>query len=94
MVVVALCAAGLMLRGSPTVAIICLTVLGAAVYTCFGLARHGFKLAEIATLLAIIVLIAAFMLPVMERTRRSTLGKQSFPSVVPAWYESLLSGSE
>jgi hypothetical protein len=85
---------GLLLRGFPTPVIIFFTMLGGAVYTCLRLARHGLKLADIATLLAIILLTAAFVLPAMEQTRSRTLGKRSFPSVVPARYMTLLSGSE
>jgi hypothetical protein len=94
LVIVALCAAALLVRGLPTPVIIFFAILGAAVYTCLRLARHGFKLAEIATLLAIILLIAAFLLPAMERTSRRTMGYQFFPTLVPAWYKSLISGAE
>jgi hypothetical protein len=85
---------GLLLRGFPTPVIIFLTTLGGAIYTCLRLARHGLELADIATLLAVILLTAAFVLPAMERTRSRTLGRRLFPSVVPARYMTLLSGSE
>jgi hypothetical protein len=94
MVLVAVCAAGLVLSGSPTAVIVFFTILAGAVYACLSLARHGFKLADITTLLAIILLTAALVLPAMEQTRNRTLGKSSFPFAVPAKYITLFSGSE
>jgi hypothetical protein len=94
MVVVAVCAAGLVLSGSPPPMIVFFTTLAGAVYACLSLGRHGFKLVDIATLLAIILLTAAIVLPAMERTRSRTLGKRFFPSVVPARYLTLFYGSE
>ncbi len=92
--IVALCAAGLTLYGTPISMMIFFTVLGGAVYTCISLARHGFKLSDIATLLAIVLLTAAIILPAMERTRNRTLGARFFPSLVPTRYITLLYGSE
>jgi hypothetical protein len=64
--------------------IIFLTTLAGAVHTCLSLGRHGFKLADIATLLAIILLTAAIVLAAMEHPGRSTLGMRLFPSEIPA----------
>jgi hypothetical protein len=94
MINVAVCAAGLVLSGSPTPMIVFFTILAGAVCVCLGLARHGFKLADITTLLAIILLTAAVLLPAMERTRNRTLGKRFFPCAVPAKYITLFSGPE
>ena len=93
-VIVAVCAAGLVLRGSPTATIVFFTILSAAVYACLSLARYGLKLVDIITLLAMIIFTAAIMLTAMERTRSRTLGKRFFPSVVPANYSTLFSGSD
>jgi hypothetical protein len=91
--IVAVCAAGLILRSSPPPTIVFLTILAVAVYACLSLARHGFRFVDVTTLLAIILITAAIMLPAMERTRSRTLGKRFFPFAVPARYFTLLSGS-
>lgn len=91
---VAICAAALALSSSPIPVIIFLTTLAGAIYTCLSLARHGFKLADIAILLAIVLLTAAFLLPGMERTRSRTFGTRFFPSLVPTRIFALLHGSE
>jgi hypothetical protein len=83
MCIVALCAAGLALSGAPISVLIFFAALGVAVYTCMSLARHGFKLSDIATLLAIVLLTAAIILPAMERTRSRTLGARFFPLSFP-----------
>ena len=94
MVIVAVCSAGLLVSRSPTPIIVFLTGLVGAVLACLILAGHGFKLADIMTLLAIILLTAAIILPAMESTRNRTLVKSSFRFAVPARYISLFSGSE
>jgi hypothetical protein len=94
MCVVALCALGLALYGAPISMMIFFAALCGAVYTCINLARHGFKLSDIATLLAIVLLTAAIILPAMERTRSRTFGARFFPSLVPARYITLLYGSK
>jgi hypothetical protein len=94
MIVVGVCAAGLSLWGLPTSVITFFTVLGATILTALRLARHGFKLVDIATLLAIILLTAAIVLSAMDRTRTGTIGKGFFPSGVPARYMPLFSNSE
>jgi hypothetical protein len=94
MVLVALCAAWLVLSNSPTPMIVFITIFAGAVLACFSLTRHGFTLTDITTLFAIILLTAAIMLPAMQETRNRTLGKKFFPFAVPARYIMLLSGSE
>jgi hypothetical protein len=94
MVIVAVSAAGLVLSGFPTIIIIFFTTGAAAIYICLSLARHGFRLADIATLLAIILVTAAFMLPALEQTRSRALGKRFYQSLIPARYMTLLSDSK
>jgi hypothetical protein len=93
MVIVVVCSAGLLVSRSPMPMVVFFTTLAGAVLACLGLARHGFKLADITALLAIILLTAAIILPAMERTRNRTLGKSFFPFAVPARYITLFSGS-
>ena len=64
--------------------IVYFTLLAGAVFICLSLAGRGFTLADITTLLAIILLTAAIILPAMERTRNRTLGKSFFPFAIPA----------
>jgi CHASE2 domain-containing sensor protein len=94
MVIVAVCSAGLLVSRSPMPMIVFFTALAGALLACLSLARHGFKLVDITTLLAIILLTAAVILPAMERTRNRTLGTSVFPFAVPARYITLFSGSE
>jgi hypothetical protein len=93
MIVVAVCAVGLVLAGYPILIIVFFTTVAGAIYVCLRLANHGFKLADVVMLLAMIFLTAAFMLPTMERTRGRTLGKQFFRSFIPARCIALFSGS-
>jgi hypothetical protein len=94
MVIVVVCAAGLVLCSAPTPMIAFFAILAGAVYACLSLARHGFRITDISTLLAIILLTAAIMLPAMDRTRNRTLGKRFLPFAVPARYIVLFFGSE
>jgi hypothetical protein len=94
MLVVAVCAAGLVLSGCPASVIVFFSILAVAVYTCLSLARHGFTLADVATLLAIILLAAASILPAMQQASNRTLGTSSFPFAVPARYTTLFFGPE
>jgi hypothetical protein len=94
LVIVAVCSAGLLVSRSPMPMIVFFTILSGAVFTCLSLGRHGFKLADITTLLTIILLTAAIILSAMERTGNRTLGKSIFPFAVPAKYINLFSGSE
>jgi hypothetical protein len=61
---------------------------------CLSPARHGVRLASIATLLAIILVTAAFMPPALEQTRSRALGKRFYQSMIPATYMTLLSDSK
>jgi hypothetical protein len=91
---IALCAGALSLPAMPTSLVIVLTIVAASVLITLRLAQFGFRLADVLTMLAIILLTAAFLLPAMEQMRAQTLGKRSFPPVVPARYLSLFSGPE
>jgi hypothetical protein len=91
---VALCAGALSLPAMPTSLIIVLTIVAASVFITLRLAQIGFRLADVLTMLAIILFTAAFLLPAMEQTRAQTLGKRFFPIVVPARYVSLLTSPE
>lgn len=93
MITVALCAAALLLRGSPAPVILVVAGVAVAVHAVLGLARFGFKLVDIATLLVLILLTAAILLPAMEWTRTRTFGMRFFPHVVPARYMELFSDS-
>ena len=94
MVTVAVCAGALSLAGSPIPVMLFLTSLAVAVYFCLNLARHDAKFVDIVTLLAIILITAAFLLPAMQQTRNQTMGNRYFPSIVPARYLALLAGSD
>ena len=83
MIVVAICSAGLALSGYPVIMIIFFTAITGAVFICLSLGRHGFKFTDIITLLAMILLAAAFVLPKIEQTRSRTLSKQFLRSFVP-----------
>ena len=84
MIVVAVCALALVLAGYPALVIIFFTTVAGAIYICLSLPRHGFKLADIVTLLAMILLTAAVMLPAMEQNRSRPLRMQFFRSFIPA----------
>ncbi len=86
MATVAGCSAGLLVFRSPVAMIIFFAILAGAIFICLSFGRHGFTLADITTLLAIILLTAAIILPAMARTGRRTLGKSLFPFAVPAKY--------
>jgi hypothetical protein len=93
MIVVAICSAGMALSGYPAIMIIFFTALTGAIYICLSLARHGLKITDTITLLAMILLAAAFVLPKIEQTRNRTLGKQFLRSFIPERYITLFSGS-
>jgi hypothetical protein len=81
MAIVAVCSAGLLVLRSPTAMIVFFTIFAGAVFICLSLGRHGFKFADITTLLVIILLTAAIVLPAMWRTGNRTLGKSLFPFI-------------
>ena len=93
MIVVAICSAGLVLSGYPAIMIIFFTTVTGAIYICLSLARHGFKITDIITLLAMILLAVTFMLPKIEQTRSRTLSKQFLRSFIPERYTTLFSAS-
>ncbi len=90
--IVAVCSAELLVFRSPAAMIVFFTILFGAVFICLSLGRHGFKFADITTLLAIILLTAAIILPAMRRTGNRTLGKSFFPFSVPSKYINLFQG--
>jgi hypothetical protein len=75
-------------------AIIFFLTMGAAIFVALRLPRHGSKLTDVATLLAIILLSAALVLLAIDQTRRRTAGKQFIPSIVPARIIILIAGDE
>jgi hypothetical protein len=86
MVLVAVCSVELLVFRSPMGMIVFFTILAGAVVICLSLGRHGFTLADITTLLAIILLTAAIILPGMWRMGNRTRGKNFFPVAVPGKY--------
>jgi hypothetical protein len=86
---VAATASALCLSGSPMPTFVFVAIFALAVAICFRLPRYGFKFADVSTVLAIILLAAAFLLPAMAQTRSRTLGKQFFPSLMPSRFETL-----
>jgi len=94
LVVVAACAAGLLVSRFPTPMVVFFTGFAGAVLGCLILAGYGFRLTDIVTLLAIVLLTGAFLLPAMDWTRSRTLGRRTFPFAVPARYSILLFGAE
>ena len=72
---------------------ILLATLAGAIFIALRLARHGFKLSDVATLLAIILLSAALVLHAMDRTRSRAAGKKVLPPIVPARLIILIAGS-
>ena len=55
MIVVAICSAALALSGYPAIMIIFFTAVTGAIYICLSLAGHGFKITDVITLLAMIL---------------------------------------
>src|SRR5262245_36266912 len=85
LLIVATCAAGLWLWGFPMPLMIFFATLSGAIFVALRLARHGFKLTDIATLLAIILLTASFVLLAMDRTRTRPAKKPFIPpAIVPS----------
>jgi hypothetical protein len=94
MIAISGCAAGLVLLSFPPPMAVFLLVLALAVFVSLRLPRHGFPLADVAVLLALILVTAVLLLPAMERTRDRTFGKRFFPLAVPQKYVTLLYGSD
>jgi hypothetical protein len=94
MVVVAGCASGLVLAGLPRPLAAFLFALALAVFISLRLRWHGFRLADILMLLAILLATIAVLLPEMEATRERTAGRRYYPFAVPQRYVELLYGRD
>jgi hypothetical protein len=90
MIVVAASAAGLALWRASASTIVLVSSLAIVVLGTLLLARSGFTLVDIATVLAIVLLTASLMLPAMQRMRALTLGRRTFPMTVSGALSSLL----
>ena len=92
MIVIALSALGLgLFRLSLPMRLILLFSTGLAVCPLF-LARRGYKLIDIVSVLAIALLTIGFLLPAMVQTRFRTAGQRTIPIRVPASFYSFLFG--
>lgn len=89
---VAAYAMGLPLAGAPAPMVAFVAVATVAVFVCLKLPGHGARLADVATLLTLVLLIAAFLLPQIERTRDRTAGRRYFPSMIPGRFTALVRG--
>ncbi len=58
------------------------------------LARRGYKLTDIVTVLAIILIVMGFLLPVMVQTRARTAGQRTIPIHIPADFHGFLFGNQ
>ena len=84
MIAIALAALGLGLyRLSLTTRLILLFSAALAFAPRF-LARRGYKLTDIVTVLAIVLLVIGFLLPAMVQTRFQTAGQRTIPIQIPA----------
>ena len=92
MVAIVLCAAGLALARLSLPMLIFLAVASGLALGPRVLARKGFKLVEIITVLAIALLTIGLLLPAMVQTRYRTAGRRTFPAAIPARVHSLLFG--
>ena len=90
MVVVVICALGLGLARLSVATMVVLALLTGLIVSPLTLAKRGFKLTDIATLMAVVLLTIGFMLPAMVRTRIRTAGQRTFPITVPTSVYSLL----
>jgi hypothetical protein len=94
MTVVAACSAGLLVCRCPAPMIVYFAAFAVALVACLSLPRHGFRLVDVATVLAILLLTAALILPAMERAGGRSLGKSYFPFSAPGRFVDLFSLSE
>ena len=92
MIAVVLCAAGLALARLPLSLLILLALACGLTFGPLFLARKGFKLADIITVLALALLTIGFLLPAMVQTRYRTAGRRTLPVTVPADFYSFLFG--
>jgi hypothetical protein len=91
-ILVASCAAALVISRFPSPMIVFVPAVAVSLLVCFRLPRHGFRLADVTTLLAIILLTSGLLLPEIERTRDRTAGRRYFPHVIPARFIALVRG--
>jgi hypothetical protein len=91
-VLVFACALGLALAPSPGPVVAFVAAFVIALFLISKLPRQGARPVDVATLLAILLLGAAILLPAMHQVGARTLGKQFLPFAVPARYVSMLLG--
>jgi len=77
---------------SPMIAFIAANAL--VVLATLRLPRHGFRLADVVTVLAILFVASILLLPEMERTRYRTAGGRYFPRLIPARFVALVEGEQ
>jgi hypothetical protein len=83
MILVASCGMLLGLSQLSPMLVMVLAVGSALVVGPFLLARRGFKLVDIVTVLVIVLLTFGFLLPAMVQTRYRTAGRRTLPISVP-----------
>ena len=92
MVGIACCASGLVLLSCPRPMAAFLVVVTFALFASLRLQQFGYRLVDILTLLAILLMTIAVLLPEMVATHDRTAGKRYFPFAVPQRYIELLYG--
>ena len=90
MIVVVSFALGLGVSRLSMAMMVVLALLTGLILAPFLLARKGFKLTDIVTSMAIVLLTIGFLLTAMVQTRVRTDGQRTFPIKVPASMYSLL----
>jgi hypothetical protein len=90
MVVVVICALVLALSRLSIGRMVLLALLPGLIVSPLLLARRGFRLTDIATVMAVVLLTIGFLLPAMVQTRIRTAGQRTFPIKVPTSVHSLL----
>jgi hypothetical protein len=89
MILVAVCGAGFGLSRLPATVAALLAVALGIVFGPLVLARKGFKLLDIVTVMAIVLLALGFLLPAMVQTRYRTSGRRTIPVPVPPRFTAL-----
>ena len=89
---IVLCAAGLALARLSLPVLILLALACGLTLGPLLLARKGFRLIDIITVLAIALLTIGFLLPAMVQTRYRSAGRRTFPVTAPASMHSFLFG--
>ncbi len=90
MVVVVICALGLALARLSMETMVFLALGAGLIVSPLSLARRGFRLTDIVTLMAVVLLTIGFMLSAMVQSRVRTAGHRTFPIKVPTSVYSLL----